>query len=153
MGFKDGTANIKAEDTATMNTHVWVQPGDGPDWMAGGSYLVSRRIRMLIEPWGSTPLTEQERVIGRRKGIGAPLGKHNEFDPLDLTTTDPSGQPLLDPNAHVRIAHSSHNNGAVLHDYTLATHHPDMENGPSRNSDTRHAPGCDVRQRARCGET
>jgi deferrochelatase/peroxidase EfeB len=45
MGFKDGTLNIKAEDPAAMQTHVWVQPGDGPEWMTGGSYLVSRRIR------------------------------------------------------------------------------------------------------------
>jgi deferrochelatase/peroxidase EfeB len=114
MGFKDGTANVKAEDATAMNKEVWVQPGDGPDWMTGGSYLVSRRIRMLIEPWDSTPLTEQERVIGRLKGNGAPIGKQREFDPLDLTATDPTGQPAIDMNAHVRLAHPSHNGGAVL---------------------------------------
>jgi deferrochelatase/peroxidase EfeB len=114
MGFKDGTANLKTEDTAAMNTHVWVQPGDGPDWMTGGSYLVSRRIRMLIEPWDSTPLVEQERVIGRRKGTGAPFGRQGEFDELDLTSNGADGEPLVDPTAHVRLAHSSHNNGAVL---------------------------------------
>ncbi|MBL7494617.1 deferrochelatase/peroxidase EfeB [Frankia sp. AgB1.9] len=114
MGFKDGTNNIKADDPAEMNAHVWVQPGDGPDWMTGGSYLVSRRIRMLIEPWDSTPLTEQERVIGRFKGTGAPLGLRAEFDPLDLTAKGPDGEPVIDAKAHVRLAHSSHNNGAVL---------------------------------------
>jgi deferrochelatase/peroxidase EfeB len=45
FGFKDGTANIKAEEPAAVNEHVWVQPGDGPAWLAGGSYLVTRRIR------------------------------------------------------------------------------------------------------------
>ncbi|WP_261576099.1 iron uptake transporter deferrochelatase/peroxidase subunit [Frankia gtarii] len=114
MGFKDGTANLKTEDTAAMNTHVWVQPGDGPDWMTGGSYLVSRRIRMLIEPWDSTPLTEQERVIGRGKGSGSPPGRNDEFDPLDLTAKGSDGELLIDSTAHVRLAHSSHNNGAVL---------------------------------------
>ncbi|CUU55483.1 deferrochelatase/peroxidase EfeB [Parafrankia irregularis] len=114
MGFKDGTANIRAEDTAIMNTQVWVQPGDGPAWMTGGSYLVSRRIRMLIEPWDSTPLTEQERVIGRAKGSGAPPGKSDEFDPLDFGAKGADGEPLIDPNAHVRLAHSSHNDGAVI---------------------------------------
>lgn len=114
MGFKDGTANIKAEDAAAMNDHVWVQSGDGPAWMTGGSYLVSRRVRMLIEPWDSTPLTEQQRVIGRLKGSGAPLGKRDEFDSLDLTATDSTGEPLIDSNAHVRLAHSSHNGGAIL---------------------------------------
>jgi deferrochelatase/peroxidase EfeB len=114
MGFKDGTANIKAEDAGVMNSQVWVQPGDGPSWMTGGSYLVSRRIRMLIEPWDSTPLTEQQRVIGRAKGSGAPLGKTGEFDALDLTAKDSSGQPVIDGQAHVRLAHASHNFGAVL---------------------------------------
>ncbi|ONH21996.1 iron uptake transporter deferrochelatase/peroxidase subunit [Pseudofrankia asymbiotica] len=114
MGFKDGTANLKTEDVAAMNTHVWAQPGDGPDWMTGGSYLVSRRIRMLIEPWDSTPLVEQERVIGRHKGSGAPPGLGDEFDPLNLSSKGPDGELLIDANAHVRLAHSSHNSGAVL---------------------------------------
>jgi deferrochelatase/peroxidase EfeB len=114
MGFKDGTNNIKAEDTAAVDRFVWVQPGDGPDWMTGGSYLVSRRIRMLIETWDSTPLAEQERVIGRAKGTGAPLGATTEFDPLEFTVTDANGTPLIDQDAHVRLAHSSNNNGAQL---------------------------------------
>lgn len=114
MGFKDGTANIKAEDTATVDRFVWAQREDGPGWMTGGSYLVSRRIRMLIEPWDSTPLAEQERVIGRAKGTGAPLGSTTEFDPLDFTVTDAEGTPRIDLDAHVRLAHASSNSGAQL---------------------------------------
>jgi deferrochelatase/peroxidase EfeB len=114
MGFKDGTSNIKAEDNAAMDTHVWARPAEGPSWMAGGSYLVSRRIRILIEPWDSTPLTEQERVIGRAKGSGAPAGRNAEFDPLDLAARNTSGEPVVDAKAHVRLAHESHNEGAVL---------------------------------------
>ncbi|HET9254357.1 MAG TPA: iron uptake transporter deferrochelatase/peroxidase subunit [Pseudonocardiaceae bacterium] len=114
MGFKDGTSNIKAEDPAAVDRFVWVQPGDGPDWMTGGSYLVSRRIRMLIETWDSTPLAEQERVIGRAKGTGAPLGATTEFDPLALNLTDAAGAPLIDTDAHVRLAHSTSNNGAQI---------------------------------------
>jgi deferrochelatase/peroxidase EfeB len=114
MGFKDGTDNLKAEDTATVDRYVWAQAGDGAEWMAGGSYLVSRRIRMLIEPWDSTPLTEQERVIGRQKGSGAPPGLQNEFDTIDFTSKGPSGGPLVDPKAHVRLAHPEANGGARL---------------------------------------
>lgn len=114
FGFKDGTANVKAEDTQTMNDAVWAQAGDGADWMTGGTYLVTRRIRMLIEPWDSTPLTEQERVIGRAKGNGAPLGGQAEFDPVNLEATDADGAPVIDPQAHVRLSHSSQNRGAVI---------------------------------------
>jgi deferrochelatase/peroxidase EfeB len=114
MGFKDGTLNVKAEDTATMDTQVWVQPRDGTPWMTGGSYLVSRRIRMLIEPWDSMPLTEQERVIGRVKSTGAPMGHTDEFAPLDLDASNPANEPFIDPKAHVRLAHESNNGGAVI---------------------------------------
>jgi deferrochelatase/peroxidase EfeB len=108
MGFKDGTANLTSEDRTAMDTDVWAQSADGPAWLAGGSYLVSRRIRMLIEPWDSTPLDEQQRVMGRLKGTGAPFGKADEFDELDLTSKD------LDQKAHVRLAHPTSNGGAVL---------------------------------------
>ena len=36
FGFKDGTANLKAEDADLLREHLWVRRGDGPDWMAGG---------------------------------------------------------------------------------------------------------------------
>ena len=35
---------------------------------------------MRIESWDRTTLLEQERVIGRQKGSGAPNGHHDEFD-------------------------------------------------------------------------
>ena len=33
MGFKDGTNNLKAEDTGGLDQNVWVAKGDGPDWL------------------------------------------------------------------------------------------------------------------------
>src|SRR5262249_55101609 len=54
-GSKDGTSNVKPDDPAAMDQHVWVAPADGPAWMAGGSYLVARRIRMVIETWDRDP--------------------------------------------------------------------------------------------------
>ncbi|MET7768398.1 iron uptake transporter deferrochelatase/peroxidase subunit [Nocardia sp. NPDC005366] len=103
LGFKDGTRNIKAEDHDAVSKFVWVGDNDDKAWMAGGSYLVTRRIRMLIEPWDRTTLHEQERVIGRAKGSGAPLGGKDEFEELDLQSSGPSG-PLIDTDAHVRLA-------------------------------------------------
>ena len=108
FGFKDGTNNLKAESGDVLEDHVWVQPGDGPDWLAGGSYVVSRRIAMTIETWDRTSLVEQEQIIGRTKGEGAPLGTGKEFDPVDLTATS------IPDNAHVRLANPNSNDGAAL---------------------------------------
>ncbi|CAM2791435.1 iron uptake transporter deferrochelatase/peroxidase subunit [Prescottella defluvii] len=104
FGFKDGTRNIKAEDPAAVSEFVWVDPADDQAWMAGGSYLVARRIRMLIEPWDRTTLHEQERVFGRSKGSGAPLGRKDEFDDLQLDAKGAGGRPVIDADAHVRLA-------------------------------------------------
>ncbi|WP_241387545.1 iron uptake transporter deferrochelatase/peroxidase subunit [Rhodococcus sp. CH91] len=104
FGFKDGTRNIKAEDGSAVAQHVWVDSQDDQEWMAGGSYLVARRIRMLIEPWDRTTLNEQERVVGRSKDSGAPLGGENEFDDLQLAAKGAGGRPVIDDDAHVRLA-------------------------------------------------
>jgi deferrochelatase/peroxidase EfeB len=104
FGFKDGTRNVKAEDGTELDRHVWAQPGDGPAWMDGGTYLVARRIRMHIEIWDRTSLNEQERIIGRNKGEGAPLGRAKEFDEPDFTAAGADGEPVIPRIAHVRLA-------------------------------------------------
>ena len=104
MGFKDGTNNLKAEDTALMEKHVWVGASDQPSWMRGGTYLVARRIRMALEVWDHNLLEEQEWVIGREKVSGAPLGKKQEFDLVDLEARDEKGNPLVPARSHVRLA-------------------------------------------------
>ncbi|MGV8884589.1 MAG: iron uptake transporter deferrochelatase/peroxidase subunit [Microbacteriaceae bacterium] len=113
FGFKDGTANLRAEDPTTAS-EVWVGSGDGPAWMTGGSYLVSRKIRMTIETWDRASLREQERIVGRNKGEGAPLSGGSEFSPLDFEITGRGDAPLIDPTAHARLAHPSTNAGATL---------------------------------------
>ncbi len=112
MGMKDGTANIKAEDAAAMDRYVWVG-GEGPAWMRGGSYLVARRIRMLLEVWDRASLSDQERTIGRHKYSGAPLGAGDEFDPLPLEA-ERGGHPVIPADAHVRLASASENDGARI---------------------------------------
>ncbi|MEU4243200.1 iron uptake transporter deferrochelatase/peroxidase subunit [Actinoplanes sp. NPDC026619] len=108
FGFKDGTANLKAEESDLLEEHLWVPAADGPEWMAGGSYMVTRKIRMLVESWDRTSLGEQEDVIGRTKGEGAPIGQGKEFDEPDLTSTS------IATDAHVRLAHPDTNKGAHL---------------------------------------
>jgi deferrochelatase/peroxidase EfeB len=114
FGFKDGTENLKAEDAGLLREHLWAQPGDGPGWMDGGSYLVTRKIRMMIETWDRTSLAEQEAIVGRGKGSGAPLGKHGEFEPIDFGARGDDGEPVVPADAHVRLAHPDHNGGARL---------------------------------------
>ena len=111
FGFKDGTANLKAENPAAVNENVWV---DDTSWLSGGSYLVVRKIRMVIENWDHARLEEQERVIGRSKGEGAPLSGGKEFSALDFEATGATGATLIDKDAHVRLAHSSNNGGVQL---------------------------------------
>jgi deferrochelatase/peroxidase EfeB len=114
FGFKDGTANLKAEETDLLKQSLWVQPGDGPEWMTGGAYLVTRKIRMLIESWDRTSLGEQEDIFGRTKGEGAPIGQAKEFDEIDLVSKNGEGDPLIKDDAHVRLAHPTINKGARL---------------------------------------
>jgi deferrochelatase/peroxidase EfeB len=113
MGFKDGTSNPSMNDAAAMEKFVWV--GDeGPDWMRGGSYVVFRRIRIALEHWDRMPLDFQERTFGRHKASGAPLGRHNEFDPLDLDAAGEDGDPVIPESAHVRLATPVSNDGVHI---------------------------------------
>ena len=114
LGFKDGTNNIKAEDADLLAKNVWVADGDGPDWLTGGTYLVTRRIRMRIENWDRTALNEQERVIGRQKGSGAPNGYSDEFDPVDFDVVNSEGTPLVDVDSHIRLVSPEHLNGVRM---------------------------------------
>jgi deferrochelatase/peroxidase EfeB len=113
FGFRDGTNNIKAEDTDALRDHVWVTSGDGPQWMIGGTYLVARRIRMRIETWDRTSLGEQQDIIGRNKGTGAPLGGVEEFDPVNLDARKTDG-PVIADDAHIRLASPQANGGARI---------------------------------------
>jgi len=114
FGFKDGTRNLKAEETDLLTKHVWVGKEEGPDWLVDGTYLVSRRIRMHIEIWDRTPLQEQETIIGRTKGTGAPLGQVAEFDEPDLHVRGEGGLPLIAETAHIRLASAEQLKGARI---------------------------------------
>ncbi|MDF2561503.1 MAG: peroxidase [Microbacterium sp.] len=108
FGFKDGTANILADDTEALTDHVWVSDEDEPAWLAGGSYLVARKIAMLIETWDRVRLSEQDAIVGRDKGEGAPLSGGDEF-----TAPDFHGN-AIDANSHVSLAHPEQNDGVRI---------------------------------------
>ncbi len=115
FGFKDGTANVKAEEPAALDDHVWVGESDDPGapWLVGGSYLVARRINMTIEVWDRQPLGDQEAFVGRTKGTGAPLSGGGEHSTPDFAMPGRGG-PVIAPDAHVRIVHPDQHAGARM---------------------------------------
>ncbi|MFJ9129825.1 iron uptake transporter deferrochelatase/peroxidase subunit [Streptomyces sp. NPDC102340] len=116
MGQVDGTNNPKPSE-ADFNKRIFV-PGSGsaqsPAWMGGGSYVVVRRIRMLLDDWEKLSTTAQEHVIGRKKSSGAPLTGGKETTEPDLEKTDASGDLVIPLNAHARITRPDQNGGSAL---------------------------------------
>jgi deferrochelatase/peroxidase EfeB len=111
MGFKDGTRNIKGEDAGLMGSFVWVGSETDQPWMRGGSYVVTRRIRMLIESWDRDSLQDQENVFGRSKNSGAPLTGKAEFDAPNFEAQDAAGQLVIPADSHIRLAAPENNAG------------------------------------------
>ncbi|GED67226.1 peroxidase [Brevibacillus reuszeri] len=105
MGFKDGSNNPQVSDAKVADEIVWAQTEDNPAWMAGGSYMVMRRIRMRIEVWDRSSLDDQESTFGRHRQSGAPLGKSGEFDELELDRKDSAGKPVIPATSHIALAH------------------------------------------------
>ena len=111
QGFKDGTNNLDARDEDELARYVWVGADEPQRWLRGGTYLVARRIRMLIETWDRTSLSEQEQTIGRFKTSGAPLTGNHERDVVDLAARNADGTPVIATNAHIRLAGRAANGG------------------------------------------
>ncbi|WUQ40310.1 iron uptake transporter deferrochelatase/peroxidase subunit [Streptomyces sp. NBC_00234] len=124
MGQIDGTGNPKPSDSG-FDQRIFVPSGAGTgtasadsgpafDWMAGGSYAVVRRIRMLLDDWEKLTVDRQERVIGRRKADGAPLSGGTETTGMDLDKAGPDGRLVIPDNAHARISSPEKNGGAAM---------------------------------------
>lgn len=101
MGQVDGTDNPQF-GTDDFKNLVWIE--DGPEWIRGGTILVLRRISMQLNTWDKLGRSDKEQVIGRHLDSGAPLGKQNETDPLDLNAVDERGLKVIPNFAHVRRA-------------------------------------------------
>ena len=113
MGQVDGTNNPRPTDS-DFAAKVFVGPRTDPQWLRGGSYLVVRRIRMLLDDWDGLPLAQQERVIGRRKDTGAPLSGGGERTAADYGARSSDGNLAIAANAHVRLATPAFNEGAAM---------------------------------------
>lgn len=104
LGFKDATSNPRRGKD--LDRYVWIA-GRERSWMVGGTYLVVRRVRVLLDAWDALPPQQQERVIGRHRDSGAPLGRTHEFEAMPLDDTIP-------PDAHARVAAPQPGEAALL---------------------------------------
>lgn len=103
FGQKDGTVNPRSDEE--YNEQVWIEKSDdSPEWMAGGTAFVLRRIAMNLDTWEILDRTSREESTGRTLGTGAPLGGQDEFDEADFKATDHFGLPVIDPKSHIALA-------------------------------------------------
>ncbi|MEU8001484.1 Dyp-type peroxidase [Catellatospora sp. NPDC049111] len=113
MGQVDGTNNPQP-DHEDFNSKVFVTHPSAPAWLRGGSLLVVRRIRMLLDDWDGLARQEQERVIGRRKDTGGPLSGGSERTAANFGATTDGGGLAIAADAHIRLANPAFNNGAAM---------------------------------------
>ncbi|WP_157245337.1 Dyp-type peroxidase [Nonomuraea typhae] len=99
MGQLDGTVNPRP-GTPDFDRAVWI--GDGP--LAGGTMLVLRRIRMLMDSWDAADRVAKEFTVGRRLDDGAPLTGRAEHDEADFAKLNAIGFPIIAEYAHIRRA-------------------------------------------------
>jgi deferrochelatase/peroxidase EfeB len=98
FGYKDGIVN-----PAEAENLVWITADSGqPAWALGGTFMVVRLIRMLVEFWDRVGVPEQNAIIGRNRDNGAPLDGVNETD-IPNYAADPDGK-LIPLDAHIRLA-------------------------------------------------
>lgn len=105
MGQVDGTVNPSPSET-DFSSVVWIDQGDGAEWLSGGSALVLRRIRMQLDTWDMVDRPGREQTIGRTISDGAPLTGGTEHTPIDFEAKNANGLPVIPSFAHVRRAHS-----------------------------------------------
>jgi deferrochelatase/peroxidase EfeB len=110
MGFKDGTRNIRSDQHDLLDEWVWIGKEAGQEWLRGGTYLVTRRIKMFLNQWDRDDESDQENVFGRFKTTGAPLTGIDESDTPNFTATV-AGRPVIPADAHIRLAAHETNDG------------------------------------------
>lgn len=112
MGQLDGSGNPKQGDP-DFDSVVWTSSQAAP-WAVGGSFVVVRKIRMILDHWDQHSREEQEDHIGRTKDTGAPLTGKYEFDEPDFSAQRADGRLTIPADAHVRLTHHTSTNGAKI---------------------------------------
>ena len=90
QGFKDGTNNLDAGDAAAMGQFVWVGDDEPQALVSRRHYVVTRRIRMLIETWDRSSLGDQQDTIGRFKESRRAAHRHARARPAQPRRAPPA---------------------------------------------------------------
>lgn len=96
MGFRDGSGNER--DPAQIADVVWSR--GHPTWLAGGTHLVLRRIRIDLDRWDDVETATKEMTFARRMRDGAPLTGAHETDVVDRLARDADGFTVVAPSSH-----------------------------------------------------
>lgn len=108
MGQVDGTVNPDPSEKGDFAGLVWCDGSEpGEAWLANGSALVLRRIRMELDTWDMVDRPGREQTIGRTLADGAPLSGGKEHTPADFDAKNSLGLPVIPAFSHIRRAHSS----------------------------------------------
>ena len=108
MGQVDGTVNPAPGDDGFEDL-VWLDRDAGAGWLAGGTALVLRRIRMELDTWDRVDRPGREQTIGRRLSDGAPLTaspEQGERTAADFAARNAIGLTVIPAAAHIRRARS-----------------------------------------------
>ncbi|QNG17648.1 Dyp-type peroxidase [Rhodococcus triatomae] len=125
MGQVDGTENLRPD--GDFDRLVW-DDGAAHPWLAGGTSLVLRRIRMELDTWDELDRPGRELTMGRNLANGAPLTGTDEFDTPDLTARDQFGIPVIPPGSHVARSRFTHEGERF---FRRAYNYDDAPTGPS----------------------
>ncbi|MEV4735703.1 MULTISPECIES: Dyp-type peroxidase [unclassified Microbacterium] len=99
FGQVDGTTNPEP-GTADFDRVVWAEDA----WLAGGTGMVVRRIRMDLDKWDRLDRSGRDASVGRTLANGAPLTGTEELDEPDFEATTAIGFPVIPQFAHIRRA-------------------------------------------------
>ncbi|GMA35524.1 Dyp-type peroxidase [Demequina litorisediminis] len=97
FGQVDGTTNPEP-GTSAFDDVVWTSD---PGWLAGGTSLVLRRIRLDLDVWDEVDPVARSFAVGRRISDGAPLTGTREADEPNFEATTAAGNTVISPVAHI----------------------------------------------------
>lgn len=104
LGQVDGTTN-PVPGTTNFDRLVWVNDGS---WLHGGTSVVIRRTRLLMDDWDRLGRDGRDQALGRFQSNGAPLTGTDEFDEPDFDATTALGFPVIPEFSHIARARPVH---------------------------------------------